>query len=125
MSLDTWSPAAGSDELTYYRTEDEDPDCAAPYVGHQTAARTLHCLSSVPGHVDLPGDSRHGAMVEGQLFRWDDADAAVSLAEALAALPAGPLCTDCGIRPAAGLCGVCRNAADRDENRETETENAA
>jgi hypothetical protein len=125
MSLDTWSPAAGSDELTYYRTEDVTVSCAAPYVGHRTAAKTLHCLSSAPGHVDLPGDSRHGAMVEGQLFRWDDGQAAESLAEALAALPAGPVCTACAIRPAAGLCRVCRAAADRDENRETETENAA
>lgn len=125
MSLDTWSPAAGSDDLTYYRTEDDTVSCAAPYVGHRTAAKTLRCLSQAPGHVDLPGDLRHGAMVEGQLFRWDDAEAARSLAEALAVLPTGPLCTDCGIRPAAGLCGVCRNAVERDENRETESEDAS
>ena len=117
MSLDVWNTV-----LPYPFQLDEEPDCGAPYVGHRTAARTLHCLSAAPGHVDLPGDGRHGAMVEGQLFRWSDEDAAVSLAEAVAA---GPQCSDCS-SPAVtrGLCAACAGRELAADDRETESEAA-
>lgn len=116
MTLSTW------DILPALRP-DEDAGCPSRLylpVGSAYPGGSLGCtLNAV--HTGCGVDRRHG----NGLARWTDAMAADSLAEALAALPAGPLCTDCGIRIAAGLCGVCFAAVERDENRETESEDAA
>jgi hypothetical protein len=117
MTLSTWDivPALRPDEDVFCTSRLWLREGSGYYVG-----ASVGCIYDA-AHDRAIGDKRH---CHGDA-RWTDAMAAQSLAEALAALPAGRLCTDCGIRPAAGLCGVCRNATDRDENRETESENAA
>lgn len=111
MSLDLFSPAAGADEVTYYRTEDDTTVCGSVYYGHATAG-VLSCVSSAPGHTDLPGDDRCGADVNGHLSRWSAAMAAESRALLLDAF-GGWECLSCG-RPcyAQGRRGCCSAACE-------------
>jgi hypothetical protein len=112
MSLDTWSPAAGSDEQTYYRTEDDTVSCGSVFYGHATAG-VLSCISSQPGHVDLPGGGDCGALVTGwHLFRWSLAEAVESRA-LLVEVFGGWECLACG-RPCyrQGRRGCCSAACE-------------
>lgn len=117
MSLDIFSPAAGLDELTYYRTEDDTVACRSVFYGHATAGRGLACISTAPGHADLPGDGRCGAEVNGHLFRWTTADAEAARALLIASFE-GWECLSCD-RPCdryrfSGCCSrACFNREDR------------
>lgn len=116
MSLDLWSPALVPAERPYYRTDDDTAYCTSLLwldPRSESPSASLSCTLDAD-HLHDPYDAHHGCGVT----RWTDADAAAALADFGPRPTAGPLCTDCGIRPAAGLCGVCRAAVERDENRE-------
>lgn len=115
MSLDFWSPARAPEEPAYYRTEDDTVACRSVFSGHATAG-VLSCISTAPGHADLPGDARCGADVDGHLFRWTPAMAAESRA-LLAEAFGGWECLACG-RPCyrQGRRGCCSAACERAEH---------
>ncbi len=122
MSLDLFSPARAPKARREFEYEDEFPACRSLlYTDNGSEPGPRACRVN---HAET-GEVSHGAWVGTVWSSWTDAEAARSLADFGPRPAAGPLCTDCGIRPAAGLCGVCRTAADRDENRETESEAAA
>lgn len=123
MSLDTWSPAAGSDELTYYRTGDDTVSCGSVFYGHATAG-VLSCISTVPDHADLPGDDRCGGRIGPDLFRWTSAMAAESRALLLEAF-GGWECLSCG-RPCyrQGRRGCCSAACELAEHPVDDREDA-
>lgn len=116
MSLDLWSPVAGSDELTYYRTEDDTVTCGSVYYGHATAG-VLSCISTVPGHADLPGDDRCGAPIGPELFRWTAEMAAESRALLVASFEDWECLgcdRPCDRRRFSGCCSrACFNQEDR------------
>lgn len=125
MSLDIFSPAAGADELTYCRTEDAEPAyCDSllwlPPDPKRKGPQSLRCPLDAD-HLHDRFDARHGR----GLTRWTTADAARSLADFGPRPASGPMCDACDIRPARGLCRACFAAEERDENRETESEDAA
>lgn len=117
MSLDLWSPARAPKARPYYRTEDDTAVCGSVYFGHATAGCGLSCISTAPGHADLPGDDRCGADVNGHLFRWTTAEAAESRALLIASFE-GWECLSCD-RPCdrfrfSGCCSRgCFNREDR------------
>lgn len=121
MSLSVWDlPVTVRPEF-----DDFEPEpCTSVYwlpLGHVHHGASLRCALDAEHRLD-PSDSRHGR----GLTRWTTEQAATALAKFGPRPTAGPQCTECP-RPsvAGGLCGVCRNATDRDENRETESEDAA
>lgn len=116
MSI-VFSPALMQPTRPEYADDFEAPLCTSLYWLPPDPARrgsqSLRCPLDADHERDQ-FDDRHG---RGDT-RWTDEQARQNLADFGPRPAAGPLCTDCGIRPAAGLCGVCFAAVERDENRE-------
>jgi hypothetical protein len=115
-----FSPALAPATRPGYDDPFEFPACRSLlYTGSGTEPGPRACAVS---HGET-GGTLHGSMVGGTWSTWTDADAARSLAD-FGPRPAAE-CTECP-RPAraAGLCGPCFTAADRDDNH-TDTENIA
>jgi hypothetical protein len=116
MTLSTW-------DIVPALRPDEDAGCTSRLylpAGSAYPGGSLGCtLDAV--HTGCGVDRRHG----NGLARWDDVQAADSLAEALAALSTGPLCSNCS-SPAAtrGLCAACAGRELAADDRETPEEAA-
>jgi hypothetical protein len=117
MTLSTW------DIVPALRPDDEDAGCVSRLwlpVGSAYPGGSLGCTLDVL-HTGCGADRRHG----NGLARWDDEDAAESLAERIAALPAAAQCSDCP-SPAVtrGLCASCAGRELAADDRETEVDAA-
>lgn len=116
MTLSTW-------DIVPALRPDEDAGCTSRLflpVGSAYPGGSLGCTLDAL-HTGCGVDRRHG----NGLARWTDEDAAGSLAERIAALPAVAQCSDCP-SPAAtrGLCAVCAGRELAADDRETPEEAA-
>jgi hypothetical protein len=121
--LDFWSPA-----LAPLLADDEPALCLSTYYTPEDSVHVgpLVCIFYA-GHPEATADLRHCGGSELHPAFWSDADAAESLAEYRAsAVLAGPVCTDCEVRPqlVGGRCQVCAAAELAADNYEPESEAA-